>query len=226
MVARSRVAGFTLLELLISITILGLVIGIASFSFSLFTRHWEGPRSGFERASGQAQRLDLLQRALTAALPWVVRDNDGRLGFYFLGREEGLTLVTASPIYTVGAPAVIRVFREPEDGGGYRLVYEEASLAETLLRDGSQTLPFRYRLIVLEGVRDLSFRYFGWESLQSRLQADEGEVVQSPRWWPDYDGLTRVEQPQRVGMRLGGFEAIFAMSDRSSALINRATPQL
>ena len=226
MVARSRVAGFTLLELLISITILGLVIGLASFSFSLFTRHWEGPRSGFERAAGQAQRLDLVQRALTAALPWAVRDSDGRLGFYFLGREEGLTLVTASPVYTVGAPAVIRVFREPEGGGGYRLVYEEASLADTLLQDGSQTLPFRYRLVVLEGVRDLSFRYFGWESLQSRLQSDEGDVIQSPRWWPDYDGLTRVEQPQRVGMRLGGFEAIFTMTDRSRALIDRATPQL
>lgn len=219
-----KLRGFTLIELLISITILGLVIGLATYGFSLFSRHWEGPRDDFEQFSGRMQRLDLVSRALIDALPWIVKDEDGKLGFYFLGRDEGLTLVSSSPIYSVGAPAVIRLFREPEGSGRWRLVYEEAPLGAVLLRRGSQTLPFRNRLIVLEGLTKLEFRYFGWASLEEKLQGDEAGSGLAPRWWPEYDGLIRIQQPQRIGFQIGEFEAVFSMPERSRALIDRASP--
>jgi prepilin-type N-terminal cleavage/methylation domain-containing protein len=221
---RGKLRGFTLIELLISITILGLVIGLATYGFSLFSRHWEGPRDDFERSAGQMQRLDLVSRAVNDALPWIVKDENGKLGFYFLGRDEGLTLVTSSPIYSVGAPAVIRLFREPEGSGRWRLVYEEAPLGGTLLRNGSQTLPFQYRLVVLAGLTKLEFRYFGWSSLSEKLQGDEPGSGLKPQWWPEYDGLVRIQQPQKIAFKIDEFEAVFPMPDRSRALIDRASP--
>ena len=226
MVTRRSLKGFTLIELLISITILGLVIGLATFGFSLFSRHWDGPKSDFDRAAGQMQRLDLLLRALNDALPWVVKDDDGRAGFYFLGRDEGFTVVTSSPIYSVGAPAVIRVFRESDGSRRWRLVYEEASLRQVLLRRGSQNLPFDRRLIVLEDLPGISFTYFGWASWQQRMLSDEPGSGLAPQWWPDFDGLVRVQQPQRVAVKLGDFEVVFAMPDRTQTLLDRANPQL
>lgn len=226
MAAQRHLRGFTLIELLISITILGLVIGLATFGFSLFSRNWDGPKSDFERASGQMQRLDLLSRALNDALPWLVKDENGRVGFYFLGRDEGLTLVTSSPIHSIGAPAVIRVFREPEGSDRWRLVYEEASLADVLLRRGSQVLPFKNRLVILEKQPKISFRYFGWESAQSRV-VEEAAAGSSPRrWWDEYDGLQRIQQPQIVGLKIGEFEATFPMPERTQTLLNRASPEL
>lgn len=224
MAAVRKLRGFTLIELLISITILGLVIGLATYGFSLFSRHWNGPRSDFERYSGQMQRLDLLSRAMNDALPWIVKDDSGRSGFYFLGRDEGLTLVTASPIYAIGAPAVIRVFRERDGSGRWRLVYEEASLESTLLRNGSQTLPFKNRLVVLEGLASVSFQFLGWTSIEERLGADDIELGVPPRWWDEFDGLARRHQPQRVTINLGGFKAFFDMPERTEALLNRASP--
>jgi len=224
MASLRRSAGLTLIELLIAITILSLVIGVATYGFSLFSQHWEGPRSGFERAAGQMQRLDLVGKALRDALPWIVKNEKGSPGFYFLGREEGLTLVTSSPIYATDGPAVMRLFREPEPAGTYRLVYEEAPLSGVLLRNASQILPFRHRLIVLERQPAISFRYFGWRSLAEQLRADEDGSSVSAIWSEEFDGISRVVQPQRVGMRLGSFEAVYLMPDRSRTLMERASP--
>jgi len=224
MASHRRLRGFTLIELLISVAILTMVIGLSSFAFSLFSRDWDGLQSDFERTSGQMQRIELVSRALTDALPWVVRDKDGRPGFYFLGREEGVTLVTASPVYATGSPSVIRLFREPEPSGTWRLVYEEAPLAGMLLSEASQTLPFKHRLIVVERVPNIAFRYQGWATLQESFSdGADGQSV-APSWWNEFDGLVRVQQPLRLGFTLGEFEAVFSMPDRANVTLSRATP--
>lgn len=224
MAARRRLSGFTLIELLISITILGLVIGLATYGFSLFSRHWEVPRSSFEAELGELQRLDLVGRALSDALPWVVKDERGTPGFYFLGREEGLTLVTSSPVFAMRSPAVIRLFREAAGEGRWRLVYEEASLEGVMLQRGSQNLPFSRRLIVLESAPAVQFRFYGWASLTERLAAGDPGVANAPQWWSEFDGLQRIQQPQRVGVSIGGFEAVYEIPERSEILLNRASP--
>ena len=40
MATKVRTSGFTLVELLIALAIFGMVVGIASYGYSLFTRHW------------------------------------------------------------------------------------------------------------------------------------------------------------------------------------------
>ena len=165
----AKVRGFTLIELLIALTIFGMVIGIATYGYSLFSRHWEGRLGHFQRAQDQYQRLDLVVAALENTLPYVVRGPTGAPGFYFLGREEGLTLVTMSPIFSAGNLAVVRVFREPSGNGGWNLLYEEAPLKGVQLRLASQTLPFQHRMVVLRDLPDLAFSYFGWRSIEKRM---------------------------------------------------------
>ena len=223
--ARRHLTGFTLIELLISITILGLLVGLASYSFSLFSRAWDQPRSTFELAAGQMQRLYLVSRAVNDSLPWIVKDDNGRPGFYFLGREEGFTLVTSSPVYATGAPAVIRLFREQQSSDRWRLVYEEASLAKVLLREASQVLPFERRLVVLENLPRLSFKYFGWLSTTDRYAGSDLGAVVPPSWFSEFDGLSRIQQPQRVALQVGDFEAVFIMPERTRILLSRATTQ-
>jgi len=217
-----KLTGFTLIELLITITILALVIGLATFGFSLFSKHWDVRRSGFERSSGQLQRLDLVGAALEDAIPWGVRDETGKPGFYFLGRDEGLTLVTGSPVFSNGWPAVIRLFREAEGDGRWRLVYEEAPLKGVKLREAKQVLPFSHRMVVLENLSAISFRYFGWESLQKRQEEPlPGQPYPTPGWYAEYDGLVRIQSPQRIGVTLGTSEAIYVVPERSFTVLNR-----
>lgn len=225
-----KLDGFTLIELLIAITILSLLVGLASFSFSLFSRHWSPQRDSVEASIKQLQRLDLVTAALQDSLPWVVKGESGRPGFYFLGRDEGLTIVTASPVFSPEAPAVIRVFREPDGPDRWKLVYEEASLKGIVLLSADQVLPFEHRMVVLSGLRSVGFRYFGWRSLEERLRSGDGELpagfLGRPTWYTEFDGLTRSVQPQRLAIAMDDGEVVFEVPDRGDTLLNRSTETL
>ena len=218
----AKVKGFTLIELLIALTIFGMVVGIATYGYSLFSRHWEGRVGHFQQAQDQYQRLDLVVAALENTLPYVVRGANGAPGFYFLGREEGLTLVTLSPVFSAGNPAVVRVFREAAGNGSWNLLYEEAPLKDVQLRLASQTLPFQHRMVVLRDVPDLVFSYFGWRSMERRVAvADAPELGYVPEWSAEFDGLELNLHPQRIAIRIGDSEAVVFVPERADASFRR-----
>lgn len=224
MASPARVAGFTLIELLVSIAVLSMVIGISTFAFSLFSRNWQGARAGYDLAAGQLQRVELLVGAIRDASAWVVFSGGppDHLGFYFLGRDEGMTFVTESPIFEARGVAVVRVFREREENSRtWRLVYEEAPLKRMWLREATQTLPFQNRLVILRDLPTLEFRYFGWRSLAARNEAmDTGSLA--PEWFLEFDGLIRRQQPMQIGLNLGKTEIFFDIADRDEVILGRA----
>lgn len=216
MVAARAVRGFTLLEMLVSIVVLSIVIGTATYAYSMFIRQWDGHLGRFDEAQARYQRLDWLAAALDDTLPYAVRDANGEPGFYFLGRDEGLTLVTMSPIFAVGEPALIRVFRETDGDDSWRLVYEEAPFAGTLLTRTDQRMEFRHRLVIARSLPLPKFRYFGWTDLGSRLTLEESPgVMQS--WFSEYDGMVRRYHPEKLELRLGSDVAVFDVPARVDA---------
>lgn len=221
--ARANLSGFTLVELLVAMVITSLVIGIGTLGFSLFTQQWLTKRVDFDDRLSDYQRLALVHRALEDAIPWAVRSRSGRVGFYFLGREEGLTLVTASPIFNPHQVAVIRFFRESDGSSGSRLVYEEAPLGEVRLREADQILPFKHRLVVLKSLQGpTNFKYFGWASVDERVrEPGPGEIPPVPQWFNEYDGLVRGQHPQRISVAIDGSDAIYFVADRVDAALNR-----
>lgn len=218
---RSLSRGFTLIELLLVMTIMSLVVGSATYAFSLFSRNWDQRTGAFDRELGKLQRLELVNDAIEDAIPWVVRDRAGKVGFYFLGRDEGLTLVSGSPIFSPGRPAVIRVFREAESPGRWRLVYEEAPLRGVKLRDAEQTLPFKHRMVVARGVTTLAFRYFGWRDASDRIEAQDGFRPIDPEWFDEFDAIQRGIHPDLISVRMGGEEVVYSVPQRGTVTAGR-----
>ncbi len=210
--------GFTLLEMLVAVVVLSLVIGISTYAYSMFVRQWDGHLGRFDEAQAQYQRLEWLAGALEDTLPYVVRDDEGAPGFYFLGRDEGLTLVTMSPIFGVGEPALIRVFREADEGDAWRLVYEEAPFAGTLLAHADQRMQFRHRLVIARGLPLPVFRYFGWSDLGSRVNVDQAQPA-ARAWFDEYDGLVRRFHPEKIELRLGRDAVVFEVPERVDSVV-------
>jgi prepilin-type N-terminal cleavage/methylation domain-containing protein len=211
--ARASLRGFTLIELMIVLAITGLLIGLSTGAFSLFSQNFTKRESGFRESAERLRRLDLVYAAIESAVPWVVKADDGGYGYYFLGRDEGLTLVTVSGIYSAGAPAVIRLFREPDGPGRWQLVYEEAALAETVLARADQELPFSHRLIVLKDLSGLEFEYFGWPTKAAMLAAEE-DSLSAPVWTNEYDGLKTGVHPSLIKIRFDSAEWFFSVPTR------------
>ncbi len=220
---RRTLSGFSLIELLIALAIFGMVVGVASYGYALFARDWNGRLGRFTRAEAGYQRLDLVVRALQDTYPWVVRDAQDQPGFYFLGRDEGLTLVTSSPVFSPGQTAVIRLFREPAAAGLWNVVYEEAPLGNQLLRHADQTLPFQHRMVVLRGVSKVRFEYYGWRSRQERAEAADsiGQEAPTPQWLDDFDGLQRRQHPQRIALWLGDQQNVIFVPEKADVMFRR-----
>ena len=210
--------GFSLLEMLVAMTVLSMVIGISTYAYSMFIRQWDGHLGRFDEAQAQYQRLEWLATALEDALPYLVRGDDGVPVFYFLGRDEGLTLVTMSPIFGVGEPALIRVFREPDEEDAWKLVYEEAPFAGTLLVHPDQRMDFRHRLVIARGLPRPVFRYFGWTDLRSRVTVEESLSAER-LWFDEYDGIVRQFHPEKIELRLGREAAVIEFPVRVDALV-------
>jgi prepilin-type N-terminal cleavage/methylation domain-containing protein len=220
MASPAALKGFSLLEMLVAITVLSMVIGLSTYSYAIFIRQWDGHLGRFDKAQAQYQRFDWLAAALEDTLPYVVRDENEDIGFYFLGRDEGLTLVTMSPIFGVGEPALIRVFREADEGDAWRLVYEEAPFAGTLLAHADQRMEFRHRLVIARGLPLPAFRYFGWADLQSRVTIEDSLNAQRS-WFGEYDGMQRHYHPEKIELRIGNDAAVFEVPVRIDSIVTK-----
>lgn len=215
--------GFTLVELLIAMSIMLAMLVLAGTAYQLYTASWQRDLSKIQQSYQDFRYTELLLDAMQGILPLAVTD-DGRQAYYFLGREEGFTAVSYSPIFNSGYPAVIRVFREANASGGYRLVYEEASLQHVVLRSAAQNLPFSFRKIIYNEINDLTFSYFGWKDIVTRMNAYgdvDVSVDSAPTWSEQYDALNRGLHPEKIRIQLGEFMLEFAVPDRSRLNILR-----
>lgn len=206
---------FTLIELLIALSIMMSVLVLAATAFQLYTSTWERDLSSVTKHYERFRYGELFSDAIHSIIPVLVAENQVR-GFYFLGREEGFTAVTDAPMFSTGAPAVVRILREQNDNGTFRLVYEEASLADAPLVEPSQVLSFTHRRIIYDDLPSLRFAYFGWNDVQSRVSFFADFASESkPTWFDEYDGMERQVHPQKVLVSIGGQDIIFLIPERS-----------
>lgn len=122
-------SGFTLLELLIALTLLAAITGILAGGLHLSVRAWE---AGGERLEGRheaAESMNLIKRQLKGArnVSYIPADGKGSKRIAFIGERESVTFVTSKPRFRSKREAaglyIQRIENIPEKGG---LIFMEA----------------------------------------------------------------------------------------------------
>lgn len=148
--------GFTLIEVLVSLVLLALVLGLLSGVVGFARGTWEAS-ARLDRESGYDVAGNFLRARLGEAIPMFEPTEAGAVRVAFKGTGESLSFVAASPNGPAGA-GLYRFSLEGSAGAGGR----KALLVKVAPYQPRETGDARAETHVLaENVKSVSFRYFG-----------------------------------------------------------------
>jgi general secretion pathway protein J len=166
--------GVTLIELLLALAILAVLTGFLAGGLSIGRRAFDADRTG--EISGETDAaIQAITSLIASALPVQASTANPKSGVMFDGRQEALSFVSLSEGRSLrGGPHTVRLRRS-----GVDLVVDV--IGSTPDPAGSAAGPVPTRVVVLSGVRDIRFGYFG-----------RVNPAGLPGWQPQWFGAERL----------------------------------
>lgn len=146
-----RVGGFTLLELLISMTLLLLIVVILGGAFRLGFRSLDAGEKRIEAIERFRTSVGIITAQLQSAVP-LTYDEDGTKKSYFKGKAETLQFASGYSIWGENKGTVIVSYRlESGDDGRWALFAAERGIGIEEIQE----------VKLFDKVKHFSFSYFG-----------------------------------------------------------------
>lgn len=178
-------SGFSLVELLVAMTLLAAIVAISGFAFQQFSRYWDGRLGAFDASFSEMRNGWLLTQVISRVQPYAVVNQQGLPRFYFEGNRNGFVAVSGESLSVPNAAAVIRLSLIENNDRTFDLVYEEAVMNDFPLTRLTQALAFSPPVTLFTKLRDPSFEYFGPIALEN--EAARADAAQPDRWSSDYN---------------------------------------
>lgn len=218
-----RSSGFTLIEMLVTMSLLSMVVLAGTSAFSLFAKRWDGQLGGFDRSMIAARDTVLVQEALDNLVPYMVYDSDEQPSVYFEGNRNGFVAVSGQSILAQEAMAVVRFSVRQNIDFSFQVLYEEWPMQNDVLRSVRQPIVFSEPILLFEAVKDPKFQYFGWKNSESQ-RGNGGELMpQPPQWFDDLNSVDSSVAPLKVRFQFeigeGSNVILATMAHQSSKLI-------
>lgn len=168
--ARLRAApaagGFTLLELLVAITLFALLSALLIGGFRFGGRVWEQAEATAAQVNDVESAYAVVRRLLGSALPVTGATPDGEVAVEFWGEADGVSFVAPSPAQAfTGGLQTIALVRMAGPAGQRLVLRVEPFVA------GGETTPVSRRtaraaagertVVLIDGARAIEFFYFG-----------------------------------------------------------------
>lgn len=214
---RSR--GFTLVELLISMTILSMIMLLGSWSFSLFTSKWEGRLGHFSQSVSQAKDLILLSDIVSSIIPYVYLSSNKPV-YYFSATPTELYGVTQSAIFHPESPVAFKMTVETNDDASKYLLYQEAKLGVISSKQG---INYTHEKVLVEQAEDIHFAIYGWESVDKKMASEDPLSAQGlkPLWREQYDSSESSLMPISVAIYWNGSEILIPVINDHGSWLSR-----
>ncbi|MGL1957061.1 MAG: type II secretion system GspH family protein [Colwellia sp.] len=187
--------GFTLIELMISISILTLLLFIGAYSYSLMSERWNKELGKFSSTAKTAKHLELLQHLVEGVQPYVVVDDQKKPSLFFIGNKTSLLAVSRAGLFSDEFPEIFRLTTVEKENGKVDFIYQSASTKNILLTGTNQEIIFDKKLILFSNLDQVMFRYYGWSHLYIKNAIDKS--VKKPQWFERYSGIDNQLIPEK-----------------------------
>jgi general secretion pathway protein J len=173
-------SGFTLLELIVTFTILSLVVVMILGALRLGSASWERGEERVEKVQKKRIVFELLSQQMKSSFPYRIKSQKAEADFLaFLGERTSLRFVSAFSIRArkqEGLVFVIYKVEEERASGKILKVYEKRVLNKNFLEETPDEEQF---FTLTDGLSDLSFEYFDEGPAEGRGKDASGEWVES-----------------------------------------------
>lgn len=193
-----RVAGFTLVELLISMSLLSMIIMVGSSAFGLFGKKWGGQLGNFDLKVQSARNMMLVQDTLDSLVPYVVTGERGKPIIYFEGNRNGFVAVSSRSLFSHGSLSVVRFSVKQNPDLTYHVLFEESPMTQAPLVAIDQELEFLKPITLFKAVQSPRFEYYGEVEPSGKEYIDEFEEISRQGWMTDYSAVRSSNAPAKA----------------------------
>ena len=197
----NKSAGFTLIEMLVTMSILAMVVLAASSSFGFFAQRWDGSLGNFDRSMTNSKNLMLVQEVLDNLVPYMTYDSENRPSVYFEGNRNGFVAVSSRSLYRRNRMAVVRFSVKQNSDLTYNVLYEEWPMEDDVLIYARTAVPFLPPLVLFHSVASADFQYFGWSDRLSKIGNGGDQLPQPPSWHKDLNAVASMVAPVKVRLK-------------------------
>jgi len=183
--------GFTLLELIVTLTILGFVLVMVLGLLRLGSGSWERGEAKADHYQKQRIVFNLLSQQVKSSFPYKIKAQKAEGDYIaFLGERDSLRFVStfsATAKRPEGLVFVIYRVEEGKDAGKILKVFEKRVLNKDFMEETPEEEQF---LTLLENLSEFGFEYF--------QEGEEEEEV--GEWAESWDGKDKRELPRQMRM--------------------------
>ncbi|CAH9052716.1 hypothetical protein PSECIP111951_00675 [Pseudoalteromonas holothuriae] len=218
---KSSLRGFTLVELLIAISILSGLLFVGNYSYQILAGRWQQELGQFHNYQEFGRKLSLFNKTLAGIQPYVVRrvvNSNQQVGFLFEGNEQRLLSISKVGLIQQAYPEVFRLIVQEQDNGLFSLLYQAKSTQHFLLKYSDQNIDFQRSYILFQDLDEIKFNYLGWDNINQKSELKS--VGRTPTWRQSYSGLDSQQLPEEIAilMKQGTQELLYTIELDKSTL--------
>ena len=183
--------GFTLVELIVTFTILSIVLVMVLGAMRLGSASWERGEEKTERYQRRRMVFNLLSQQLKSAYAYKIKAQKAESDYLaFLGNSDSVRFVSTFSLTAKRPEGLVFVVYQVEEGnssGKVLKVYEGRVLNKDFMEETPDADKF---LPLLEGLSEITFEYFQ----EGKDQEEAGE------WMDSWDAKEKKELPRQIRM--------------------------
>lgn len=159
-------AGFTLIEVLISMVVFSLLMVLVSAAMNFATRYWQKESGQLKAKVSEFIYLEKLTQSIAAIQPYGIRyEGNSDLSVFFEGNETMLTYVSEVGVNKLG-PVAVAIRIHDTVNAGVQIQFAEQTLAEQMIITHADIANVEWQWITVKSnLVEASFAYQGFEDL-------------------------------------------------------------